>query len=58
MVEFTLLKDTGWTKSKMRMQNFRKAKFHLFRELVNKTTWESVLKDKEAEQSWQIFTES
>lgn len=55
VVEFRLLGDTGWTESKMKMQNFRKVKFHLFRVLVNKTICESVLEDKEAEQSWQIF---
>jgi len=37
------------------MLNFRKAKFQLFRELVNKTSWETVLKDKGTEKSWQIF---
>jgi len=29
--------------------NFRKANFHLFRELVNKSPWETVLKDEGAE---------
>jgi len=48
MVEFTLLRDIGQVKNKIRKLNFRKASFQLVRELVNKTTWESVLKDKGA----------
>jgi len=51
-----LLRDTGPAKSKMRKLNLRKAKFQLFRELDNRTTWESVLKDKGAKQSSQILS--
>jgi len=58
MVEFTCLRDIGQAKSKIRKLNFRKANFQLFGELVNKTLWESVLKDKGAECSWQIFKEA
>ena len=43
------------SKSKIMVLNFRKANFQLFRELVNKTPWETVLIGKGAEQSWQIF---
>ena len=57
MVEFKLLRDIRQAKSKSRKLNFRKANLHLLGELVNKTTWESVLKVKGAEQSWQIFSE-
>ena len=49
MVGFTLLRDIRQAKSKIRMLNFRKANFQLFRELVNKTPWESVFKDKRVE---------
>ena len=45
-------------KSKIRKLNFRKAKFCLIRELVNKTTREIFLMGKGAEQSWQIFKEA
>ncbi|KFQ86553.1 hypothetical protein N337_12956, partial [Phoenicopterus ruber ruber] len=38
--------------------NFRKANFQLFKELVNRTPWETALRDKGAEQSWQIFKEA
>ena len=48
--------DHGW--SKIRMLHFRKANFQFFRELVNKTPWETVLMGKGAEQSWQIFKEA
>jgi len=34
-----------------------KSKSQLFRESVNKPPWESVLKHKGVEQSWQIFKE-
>lgn len=37
---------------------FKKAKIQLFKELVNKITWETVLKDKGAGQRWQIFNEA
>lgn len=49
------MRDIRQTKSKIKKLNFRKAKFQLFRELLNKTPWESALKDKGAQQSWQIF---
>jgi len=35
-----------------------KVNFQLFRKLVNKTLWESALKDKRVEQNWQIFKEA
>ena len=55
LVEFTLLRDTGKARSIVRTLNFRKTKFQLFKKLVNKTTREIVLRDRGAEQSWQIF---
>lgn len=58
VVEFNLLKDIRQAKSKIRKFNFRKVKFYFFRELVNKTPWESVLKDQKVEQIWQIFKEA
>ncbi|KFQ65391.1 hypothetical protein N335_01657, partial [Phaethon lepturus] len=51
-------RDMGQAKSKVRTLNFRKAKFQLFRELVNRTPWETALRDKGAEQSWQIFKDA
>jgi len=58
LVEFTVLRDMGQAKSKVRTLNFRKAKFQLFKELVNRSPWETALQDKGAEQSWQIIKEA
>ncbi|KFM02997.1 hypothetical protein AS27_15497, partial [Aptenodytes forsteri] len=51
-------RDMGQAKSKVRTLNFRKAKFQLLKELVNRTPWETALRDKGAEQSWQIFKDT
>jgi len=58
LVEFTVLRDTGQSKTKVRTLNFRKANFQLFKQLVNRILWETVLRDKGAEQSWQIFRDA
>ncbi|GAB0203436.1 hypothetical protein GRJ2_002809200 [Grus japonensis] len=58
LVEFTVLRDMGQAKGKVRTLNFRKANFQLFKELVNRTPWETALRDKGAEQSWQIFKDA
>ncbi|KFQ75677.1 hypothetical protein N337_11763, partial [Phoenicopterus ruber ruber] len=42
----------------VRTLNFRKANLQLFKELVNRTPWETALRDKGAEQSWQLFKEA
>jgi len=58
LVEFTVLRGMGKVRSIVRTLNFRKAKFQLFKELVNRTPWEMVLRDTGAEQSWQIFKDA
>ncbi|KAK4810861.1 hypothetical protein QYF61_008833 [Mycteria americana] len=58
LVEFAVLRDMGQAKSIVRTLNFRKANFQLFKELVNGTPWETVLRDKGVEQSWQIFKDA
>jgi len=58
VVMFAVLRDMGQAKSKVRTLNFRKAKFQLFKELVNRTPWETALHGKGAEQSWQIFKDT
>jgi len=58
LVVFAVLRDMGQAKSKVRTPNFRKAKFGLSKKLVNKTTWETTLRDKEAEQSWHNFQDA
>ncbi|KFZ54394.1 hypothetical protein N338_05423, partial [Podiceps cristatus] len=50
-------REMGITKSIVSALNFRKAKFHLFKEIVRRTHWEMVLRDRGTEQSWQIFKE-
>jgi len=52
LVEFAVLKEKGQVKSKVRTLNFRKEKFQLFKELVNRTPWETTIKDRGEEQSW------
>ena len=58
LVEFTVLRDMGQAENKVGTLNFRKAKFQLFKELVNRTPWETALGDKGAEQRWQIFKDT
>ena len=41
----------------VRILNFMKAKFQLIKELVSRTPWEMVLRDR-SEQSWQIFKDA
>ncbi|KFQ36645.1 hypothetical protein N331_10919, partial [Merops nubicus] len=38
--------------------HFMKANLWLFKELTSKTPWETVLRDKRVEQSWQIFKDT
>ena len=58
LVEFSLLMDKCQAKNKVRPLNFRKTDFQLFKALVNRTPWETALRDKGAEQSWQIFKDA
>jgi len=58
LVEFTVLRDIGKAKSIVRTQNFRKANFQLFKELVSRTLWEMVHRDRGEEQSCQIFKDA
>jgi len=43
-----ILRNTGLAKSRAEILNFRRAKFQLFKELLNEISWETVLKDKGA----------
>jgi len=58
LMEFTVLRDVGKVRSIVRILNFRKDNFHLSKELVRRTPWETVLGDGTAEQSWQIFKDT
>lgn len=46
LVEFTILRDMGQMKSRVRILNFRSTSFQLFKELVDGIPWETVLKEK------------
>lgn len=54
LMEFTTLKDAGQIKSRARTL-FRRAHFHLLRELVYGMLWQTALKDKGTEESSQLF---
>ena len=58
LVEFTVLRDMRKLKTIVRTLNFRKASFQIFKELVSRPLSETVLRDREAEQSWQIFKDA
>jgi len=57
LVKFTVLRDVGKVRSMVRTLNFRKANFQLFKELVSRTPWETVLRDR-GEQTWQILKDA
>ncbi|PKU39070.1 nedd4-binding protein 2-like 2 [Limosa lapponica baueri] len=58
LVEFTVLRHTCQSRSMVRTLNFRKANLQLFKELVNRSPWEMVLRDKRTERRWEIFKDS
>jgi len=55
LVELMLLREMEITKSIVRTLNFRRANLQLFKEIVRRTPWETVLRDRGTEQSWQVF---
>jgi len=55
LVEFSILRSTGWVKTRVRNLNFRKTNLKLFRALVHGIAWETALRDKGANKSWEIF---
>ena len=58
LVRFAVLRDKGHAKCEIRTLNFRKANIWLFKEFVSRTTWEMILRDMGAQQSWQIFKDT
>jgi len=48
----------GKARTTVRTLIFRKASFQLFKELVSRNPWETVLRDRGAEQSWQTFKDA
>jgi len=55
LVKFAVLRDKGKARSIVRTLNVRKASFQLCKEIGSRSPWKTTLRDKEAEQSWQIF---
>lgn len=49
LVEFVILRNMGLAKSGVRTLKFKGVNFRLFKELLNKISWEEVLRDKGAE---------
>jgi len=58
LVEFTVLRDMQKSRSVVRTLNFRKANFQLFKKLVSRTPWETVLRNRGPKQSWQVFKDT
>lgn len=57
LVESAVLRDMGQVRNKVRPLNFRKADFQLFKEIASEIHWETSLREKGVEHSWQIFKE-
>lgn len=55
LMEFSPLRGRGWVKSKVRTLNLRKANFQLFRSLMHDILWETALRGKRVNGSWEIF---
>ena len=53
LVALGILRDMGLAKSKYRTLNFRRANFQL--ELVDETSWDTFLRNRVSDQSWQLF---
>lgn len=54
-MKFAVLRDMHQVKDKVRTLNIRKVIFQLFKKLVNRTRWETALKNKGPEKSEQVF---
>lgn len=55
LVEFSILRVTGWVKCTVRTLNHRKANFQFFRVLVHGIPWETALRTKEVNDSLETF---
>jgi len=56
--EFAVLTDKCQVKNEVRILKFKQAKCQLFKELVSRTPWETVLRERGTQQSWQMFKET
>lgn len=55
LVEFVISRSVSLVRSKVKTLNFVRANFQLFKEMVKEIPWETVLKGRHADQSWQLF---
>ena len=55
MVEFSILGDVRRVTSKTAILNFKRADFDLFRTLVARVPWESLLKGKGVQEAWTLL---
>ncbi|KFZ66869.1 hypothetical protein N338_11098, partial [Podiceps cristatus] len=51
-------RNVGLAKSGIRILNFRRANFRLFKELLAEISWEVVLRDRNAEEGWLLFKDA
>ena len=58
LAEFTISRNTCLAKNGIKSLNFRRANFRLFKELLDDMPWETVVRDKVMEQSWQLFKDA
>jgi len=52
------LRNKGFAKSVVMTLNYRRAKFWLFKELLDEIPWKTVLRNTEMEHSWQLFKDT
>lgn len=57
LVGFTIVRDMGQVKGRVRTINFMSANILLLKQLVDATSWETAFRDKGAEQSRQLFND-
>ena len=55
MIEFSILGEARKVLSKTTTMDFRRANFGLFRTLVERVPWETVLKGKGVQEGWTFF---
>jgi len=56
--DHALVRDMGKARTVVRTLNFRRADFQLCKQLVSRTSWDTVLRARGAERSWQIFKDA
>lgn len=55
LVQFMITRNVDVAKSRVSTLNLKRLNFRLFKKLLEVISWETVLRDKGIEQSWQHF---